>query len=213
MTRFLSKIEVIELGGSDELCGKGYELSLYLFSDVLEISKKRHVTKGLILRSPSTISLRSGGPGATGTLNANPNPIGKEAGTKYFKHVKLMNLTAIKRVVDVTETQTDASIFALVCRTNQELKERMFVFQIISEDVEKKDFLGLLCRNVASTMCRPDPDTYLRTMRAEDLGLEPSDFSVSNFSSTYRTLQKKVRHSKCQIALVFLLKLDIICIR
>jgi hypothetical protein len=38
---FISKVDVIELGGSDELCGKGYELSLFLFSDVLEIYKKR----------------------------------------------------------------------------------------------------------------------------------------------------------------------------
>ena len=106
-----------------------------------------------------------------------------------------MNLTAIKRVVDVTETQTDSDIFAMVCRTNQELKERMFVFQIVSEDVDKKSFLRNLCRNVASTMCRPDPDTYLRVMRAEDLGLEPSDFSISNFSTIGRSFQKKVRRS------------------
>ena len=68
----------------------------------------------------------------------------------------------------------------------------MFVFQIATEDTDKQAFLKILCRNVASTMCRPDPDTFLRQMRAEDLGLEPSDFNVSNFSSTYRTLQKKV---------------------
>ena len=140
------------------------------------------------------MSLRNVGAGATGTLNPNGGGpgIGKDPGTKYFKHVNLMNLTAIKRVVDITETQTDSSIFALVCRTNQELKERMFVFQIVSEDVDKKAFLRLLCRNIASTMCRPDPDTYLRNMSAEELGFEPSDFNVSNFSSTYRTLQKKV---------------------
>ena len=160
---------------------------------VLEISKKKSGAKGLGLRSPSTMSLRNVGAGGTGTLNSNAGGGGlKDAGTKYFKHINLMNLTAIKRVVDVTETQTDPNIFALVCRTNQELKERMFVFQNISDDVDKKTFLGHLCRNIASTMCRPDPDTYLRTMRAEDLGLEPSDFNVSNFSSTYRTLQKKV---------------------
>ena len=46
---------------------------------------------------------------------------GKENGSKSLKHVNLMNLTAIKRVVDITEASTDG-IFALVCRTNQELK-------------------------------------------------------------------------------------------
>ena len=114
---FLSKIDVVELGGSDELCGKGYELSLFLFSDVMEISKKKSAAKGLGLRSPSTMSLRNVGTGGPGSM-----PIkdpSKDSGTKYHKHVNLMNLTAIKRVVDVTETQIEAGIFALVCRTNQ----------------------------------------------------------------------------------------------
>ena len=50
---------------------------------------------------------------------------GKENGSKSLKHVNLMNLTAIKRVVDITEASTDG-IFALVCRTNQELKVCLF---------------------------------------------------------------------------------------
>ena len=56
----------------------------------------------------------------TGTLVSNAS--GKENGSKYLKHVNLMNLTAIKRVVDITDTGSEAGIFALVCRTNQELK-------------------------------------------------------------------------------------------
>ena len=69
--RFLKSIDVVELGGSDELCGKGYELSLFLFSDVLEISKKKSSSKGLGIRSPSTMSLRNVGAGASGTLTNN----------------------------------------------------------------------------------------------------------------------------------------------
>ena len=52
---------MIELG-ADELCGKGYELALLLFSDILEIAKRRSsASKGLGLKSPSTMSLRSVG--------------------------------------------------------------------------------------------------------------------------------------------------------
>ena len=61
--RFLNSVDVIELGGFDELSGKGYELCLFLFSDVLEISKKKSASKGLGLRSPSTMSLRTMGAG------------------------------------------------------------------------------------------------------------------------------------------------------
>ena len=57
--------------------------------------------------------------GVSGPAGGGPIKDPKDSSTKYFKHVNLMNLTAIKRVVDVTETQTDAGIFALVCRTNQ----------------------------------------------------------------------------------------------
>ena len=68
---------MIELGGADEMCGKGYELALLLFSDVLEVAKRRScASKGLGLKSPSTMSLRSvglaggggGGPGGPGGM-------------------------------------------------------------------------------------------------------------------------------------------------
>jgi hypothetical protein len=81
---FISKVDVIELGGSDELCGKGYELSLFLFSDVLEISKKRSVNKGLGLRSPSTMSLRhvaaknGGAKGGQGRINPGQHAGGQQ---------------------------------------------------------------------------------------------------------------------------------------
>ena len=68
---FLCKADVVELGGSDELSGKGSDLSLFLFNDVLEISKKRrhYQNSGRAtgggngggsfsgVRSPSTLSL------------------------------------------------------------------------------------------------------------------------------------------------------------
>ena len=79
----------MELGVFDELCGKGYELSLFLFSDVLEISKKRSNTKGLHLRSPSTISLRpAAGANGTGTLAPGPSNLSHKM---PLKHVNLVS--------------------------------------------------------------------------------------------------------------------------
>ena len=77
----------------------------------------------------------------------------------------------------------------------KELKERMFVFQIVSSDEhsDKLSFLKQLCRHIANSMFRQDTDTYLRQMRAEDLGLESSDLTVSNFGTrAYRSLHRKV---------------------
>ena len=78
----------------------------------------------------------------------------------------------------------------------QELKERMFVFQIVNEsDVEKLSFLRALCRNIANANFRSDPDTLLRRMKPDDLGLDASDLNVAaNFgSSVYRSIHRKVR--------------------
>ena len=85
---------------------------------------------------------------------------------------------------------------------NQELKERMFVLQIVNDmEGEKLTFLKNLCRNIANTMYRPDPDNFLVQKRAEDLGLDPSDLNVSNFGSrAYRSLHKKV----CDVTTNFL---------
>ena len=64
----------------------------------------------------------------------------------------------------------------------------MFIFQITSEDMDKQEFLKILCQNISRLMGHPDPDTILRQVKAEDLDLEPEkDF---NLSATYRTLQK-----------------------
>jgi hypothetical protein len=70
----------------------------------------------------------------------------------------------------------------------------MFVFQFVTSDdgkASKEEFLRQLCRNVANTMYRPDPDTYLVRMRPDDLGLSNSDLSVNrNYRNMYKV--KKV---------------------
>ena len=70
----------------------------------------------------------------------------------------------------------------------------MFVLQIVNEmETEKEPFLRTLCRNIANTMYRPDPDNFLVQRRAEDLCLDPSDLNVANFGSrVYRSLHRKV---------------------
>lgn len=107
---------MVELGGYDELCGKGSPLTLFLFSDVLEISKRRQRAGrmrgpgGLGLRSPSTLSLRDSAlmntPGTPGTFRS-------------LKHVDLMRLSAIRRVVDIIDGNEHRDCFTIVYRTNQ----------------------------------------------------------------------------------------------
>jgi hypothetical protein len=51
-------MESIEVAADDVLCGKGYELVLFLFTDILLVAKRKGASKiGGMMRSPSTASL------------------------------------------------------------------------------------------------------------------------------------------------------------
>ena len=116
---FVTKVDVVELGGGHEICGKGYELTLFLFNDVLEVSKKKSLNKGLGLRSPSTMSLRSAGLAMNHTPHGGGGSSAASNTSRPHKHVDLMNLSAIKRVVNISDIDECENMFALVCRSNQ----------------------------------------------------------------------------------------------
>lgn len=94
----ITKVDLLIL--NDALGGrKGEHLTVFLFSDILEICKKRpRVTAGLgssgmagasAMRSPSVVSLQS---------------LAK-AKQKCYKHLEMMPLSHIKRVVNINETE------------------------------------------------------------------------------------------------------------
>ncbi|XP_073843940.1 epithelial cell transforming 2 pebble isoform X2 [Musca autumnalis] len=85
---FISRCEVSEL--TDSLSGRGDHLVLYLFSDSIEVCKKR--SRGFnSAKSPST--------------------------AKSYKHIKLMSLNAIRFVIDITDSPR---AFALLCRQDKD---------------------------------------------------------------------------------------------
>ena len=57
---FVCRADCIEVAAEDALCGKGYELTLFLFTDIMVVAKRKS-TKGMsMMRSPSTASLAAG---------------------------------------------------------------------------------------------------------------------------------------------------------
>lgn len=85
---FISRCEVTEL--TDNLSGRGDNLMMYLFSDTIEVCKKR--SRGFnSAKSPST--------------------------TKCYKHIKLISLNAIRFVIDITDSPR---AFALLCRQDKD---------------------------------------------------------------------------------------------
>ena len=57
---FVGRYDFIEVAAEDVLCGKGYELTLFLFTDILLIAKKKTGKMGGMIRSPSNMSIASG---------------------------------------------------------------------------------------------------------------------------------------------------------
>jgi len=137
-----------------------------------------------MIRSPSNMSIASGHV----TLQ-----------TKALKFVSLLHLSSIRRVVDILDSpDVESGVVALVYRQMEDLdkrSERCYTVQLQSESQDEKlAVLRTICRHVANTMCRPDPENLLVRLGAKDMALDASDLIVSSlsrtFSSLYKTKQK-----------------------
>ncbi|CAH0698957.1 unnamed protein product [Spodoptera exigua] len=158
---FVSRCEVVEL--SKELSGRGDHLVLFLFTDTMEVCKKR--SKAFNSKSPTN---------GTGTMR-----IGS---SKPYRHISLMPLSTVKRVVDIREAEDCHNVFALMCRNNQELKEKLFSFMITDETVDKPHFLRQLCRQMANTVCKADADKFLACLESHQLDIDTSELALSTLS-------------------------------
>lgn len=90
---FIGKCDVQEL--SEGLSGRGDHLVLFLFTDMLEICKKRSKAFNS-MKSPNTV----GGMHSV-----------KMGSGKPYKHIKMLSLTTLKKVYDIRETEGNCIIF------------------------------------------------------------------------------------------------------
>eukprot|EP00092_Neocalanus_flemingeri_P016143 GFUD01017471.1.p1 GENE.GFUD01017471.1~~GFUD01017471.1.p1 ORF type:complete len:636 (+),score=186.23 GFUD01017471.1:218-1909(+) len=193
---FVCRADCIEVAAEDALCGKGYELTLFLFTDIIVVAKRKN-TKGMsMMRSPSTASL------AAGQQHLLQN--------KALKFVTVIHLSAVRRLVDVIDSEdcdstvmsmastatmamptTNSALVAIVCRLTEDLRERCYTLQMVVDSAEDKlTFLRTICRHVSNTLCRPDPDQLLVRLSARDMSLEASDLNVSSFSKALSSFHK-----------------------
>lgn len=104
---FLKKLDVYEM--SNELLKKGAQLTLFLFSDCLEICKPR-------------LKL----------LNATKSPNAKcRTPQKCYKHIALFSLNNITKVCDILQNNDDTDLFGILCRLAGE-KDKFFSFKVIA---------------------------------------------------------------------------------
>ncbi|XP_061194759.1 protein ECT2-like isoform X2 [Saccostrea echinata] len=154
---FVSKADVIEL--SDELCGRSLPLSLFLFTDTLEICKRR--TKyGSTAKSPA--------------LRRSPQ--------KPYKHLGLLQLKSVKRVINYRESEDCQNSFGIICRSHTDDKDKLYSFMIDETDFNKFHFLTSLARSIAQTRCLADHEGLIATVEGRDLQINTSVLGRSTFS-------------------------------
>lgn len=135
----------MQISSSEGLSSKGNPLILFLFSDQLEVCKKR---------SKAFNSLKS----------PNLNGLHQKSAYKPYKHVRLMPLSTIKKVIDIKETEDCQKVFTLIFKSTEDSKERSFSFAITDEDVNKPNFLKTLCRQMANNACTADAVSLLKCL-------------------------------------------------
>ncbi|CAG9853619.1 unnamed protein product [Phyllotreta striolata] len=172
---FIAKTEVIQISSTEGLASKGNNLVLFLFSDRLEVCKKKSKTFNS-LKSPSTVTA---GVSVGGSLQ-------NRQLSKPYKHIRLLALNTIKRVIDIKETEECQKVFSLVCRNNDDLKEKLYSFAMADEEADKVTFLRTLTRQMANNACTADADKFLAYLEPHQLDIETSDVNNGTFSKAFK---------------------------
>ncbi|XP_044752577.1 protein ECT2 isoform X2 [Coccinella septempunctata] len=165
---FIAKSEVIQLNSPDVLSSKGNNLVLFLFSDQLEVCKKKSKAFNS-LKSPTGVSTSQG-----------------KTNCKPYKHIRMMALNTIKKVIDIKETEDCQKVFSLVCRHNDEVKERLYCFAMADEDADKADFLKTLTKQMATNSCTADADKFMAYLEPQQLEIDTSDLSNGTLSKAIK---------------------------
>ncbi|XP_064455687.1 protein ECT2-like [Ornithodoros turicata] len=168
---FVCCIDAVEIGDGG-LSRRGDNLVLYLFSDVLELCRRR--TKAAT-SSKSPVN-------PTGTLG--------RTYTKNYKHVRLVSLYEVRRIVDITDDNDFKNTFGLVLLLANETTENLYTFAALCEKPAKTEFLTNLCRYLGKIYNKPDHETFLTEMRPEQVALDPSVQSTA-FSKAIKYATKK----------------------
>ncbi|MBZ3874347.1 Protein ECT2, partial [Sciurus carolinensis] len=165
----VQRVETISLG--EQPCDRGEQVTLFLFNDCLEIARKRHKVIGTF-RSPH----------------------GHARPPASLKHIHLMPLSQIKKVLDIRETEDCHNAFALLVRPPTEQANVLLSFQMTSDELPKENWLKMLCRHVANTICKADAENLIYTADPEsfEVNTKDMDSTLSRASRAIKKTSKKV---------------------
>ncbi|KAM9038032.1 protein ECT2 isoform X1 [Sarcophilus harrisii] len=160
----VQRVETISLG--EHPCDRGEQVTLFLFNDCLEIARKRHKVIGTF-----------------------KSPHGHTRPPAALKHIHLMPLSQIKKVLDIKETEDCHNAFGLLVRPPTEQANVLLSFQMTSEDLPKDTWLKMLCRHVANTICKADAENLIYSADPESFEVNTKDMD-STLSRASRAIKK-----------------------
>uniref|UniRef100_A0A286X7C3 Protein ECT2 n=1 Tax=Cavia porcellus TaxID=10141 RepID=A0A286X7C3_CAVPO len=160
----VQRVETVSL--SEHPCDRGEQVTLFLFNDCLEIARKRHKVIGTFRSSP-----------------------GHTRPPASLKHIHLMPLSQIKKVLDIRETEDCHNAFALLVRPPTEQANVLLSFQMTSDELPKDNWLKMLCRHVANTICKADAENLMYTADPESFEVTTKDMD-STLSRASRAIKK-----------------------
>uniref|UniRef100_A0A8C8RD20 Epithelial cell transforming 2 n=1 Tax=Pelusios castaneus TaxID=367368 RepID=A0A8C8RD20_9SAUR len=169
----VQRLETVALG--DDLCDRGEQVTLFLFNDCLEIARKRHKV-----------------------INSFKSPHGQTRPPASLKHIVLMPLSQIKKVLDIRETEDCHKAFALVVRPPTEQNNLLFSFQMTTEEPPKEDWLKMLCRHVANTICKADVENLIYTTDPDSI-----DVNTKDMDSTLRRASRVIKKTSKKVTRAF----------
>ncbi|GLD65344.1 protein ECT2 isoform X3, partial [Lates japonicus] len=123
-----------------------------------------------------------------------PSPLGQTRPPPPLKHIALMPLSQIRRVLDLQDTEECMNAFALVVRPPTEQENLLFSFQLAGEETVKSAWLRTLCRHVANTICRADAEDMIQCTDPDSLQINTKDMdsTLSKASRAIKKTSKKV---------------------
>ncbi|XP_036378147.1 protein ECT2 isoform X2 [Megalops cyprinoides] len=163
------RVETVALG--DKPCDRGEHVTLFLFNDCLEIARKRHKV-----------------------ISTFKSPMGQTRPPAQLKHIALMPLSQIRRVLDLQETEDCRNAFALVVHPPTEQENLLFSFQLTADDTVKATWLKTLCRHVANTICKADAEDLIQCTDPDSVQVNTKDMdsTLSRASRVIKKTSKKV---------------------
>ena len=171
----IAKMDGFEL--SDVFCGKTQPVTLFLFSDSLEVTKRR----GGVSRSSSAhFPMKS--------------PASKTP-QRAYKHLEFIPLSQLRKVVDIKETEENHDLFGFMYRSS-DMIERFAMLRLVPEEITKEAWLEKLVTGLANATSITNRADCITTLDANSLTITKSDLTLTNQSKIGRAVRVAKKTTK-----------------